>query len=69
MQNKNILDSYQVQLLLQCAGEFGYGNWEDICKQYNTTIHMEYPRGKRTYLSAMSNCFFLNLFGILLFQC
>ncbi|KAL4136129.1 hypothetical protein QTP88_007694 [Uroleucon formosanum] len=52
MQNKNILDSYQVQLLLQCAGEFGYGNWEDICKQYNTIIHMEYPRGKRAYLSA-----------------
>lgn len=53
LQNKNILDSYQVQLLLQCVGEFGYGNWENMCKQYNAIIHMEYPRGKRTYLSAI----------------
>ncbi|XP_060844215.1 uncharacterized protein LOC132924125 isoform X1 [Rhopalosiphum padi] len=53
LQNKNILDSYQVQLLLQCVGEFGYGNWEDMCKQYNTIINMEYPRGKRIYLSAI----------------
>jgi len=55
MQNMNKFDSYQTQLLLQCAGEFGYGNWEDMCKQYNTIIHMEYPRAKREYLSAISN--------------
>lgn len=57
--NKNKFDSYQIQLLLQCIGEFGYGNWEDISVQYNKIINVEYPRGKRLYLSSLSNYFVL----------
>lgn len=51
IKNKKNFDSYQAQLLLQCIGEFGYGNWEDISIQYNRTINEEYYKGNRAYLS------------------
>lgn len=56
--NKNVFDTYKLQLLLQCVGEFGYGNWKNISKLYNKTIQMEYPQSKCTYLTATRNTFF-----------
>uniref|UniRef100_A0A2S2Q518 Transcriptional adapter 2B n=1 Tax=Sipha flava TaxID=143950 RepID=A0A2S2Q518_9HEMI len=45
------LDSYQLQLLIQCTSEFGYGNWDAISKLYNSIIHEEYHKEKWNYLS------------------
>lgn len=50
--NRYQWDSYQVQLLLQCTAEHGYGNWEEISKHFNRIIHDEYNSGERTYRTA-----------------
>ncbi|XP_050528654.1 uncharacterized protein LOC126898540 [Daktulosphaira vitifoliae] len=50
--NRYQWDSYQVQLLLQCTAEHGYGNWEEISKHFNRIVHDEYNSGERTYRTA-----------------
>jgi hypothetical protein len=60
------LDSYQLQLLIQCTSEFGYGNWDAISKLYNSIIHEEYHKEKWNYLSEQSDLhFYLNFLHII----
>ncbi|XP_050438344.1 uncharacterized protein LOC126844297 [Adelges cooleyi] len=49
---RNKWDCYQLQWLLQCTAEHGYGNWEEVSKHFNRLIREEYSSNDRIYRTA-----------------